>query len=46
MTDLVYIFDYRTDRGTFLPFRVPAFIARAICKRSQFLDYADTEQGY
>lgn len=43
---LVYVFDYRLARGTYLPFRVPVFVARFICKNSQFLDWADTEQGY
>lgn len=42
----VYIFDYRTAFGTYLPFRVPMFIAKLICHGSQYLDYAETEQGY
>lgn len=46
MPNLVYIFDYRTDYGTFLPFRVPTFAARAICRVRPFLDYAPVSEGY
>ena len=46
MTNLVYVFDYRLAEGTFLPFRVPTFVARFLCNRRMFLDYAETPEGY
>jgi hypothetical protein len=43
---LVYVFDYRTASGTYLPFRVPTFVARILCRVRPFLDYAPTPSGY
>ena len=46
MTNLVYIFDPRRSEGTFLPFRVPTLVARAVCRLPMCLDYAETPEGY
>jgi hypothetical protein len=43
---LVYIFDYRTVSGTVLPFRVPTFVARVICRVRPFLDYCPVAEGF